>query len=452
MSKIPQLNCSGYRGIWGESLTEEIAGEYFEAFSQFLIKRNAKKILVAHDARPSGLDIKKVALEIFTKNGIDIIDGGLLPTPTVIFTVRNMRLDGALMITASHNPPQYNGLKFITGKALFTDEVEVEEIKGYLNSAKNDISLTNEKGQIIQNSELGEMHIQKILDNVDVEKIKSKKFKVVLDPINSVGCIIGPKLLESLGCEVVVINGTPDGNFAHIPEPLPENLSGLGEKVLEMKADIGFALDPDGDRLVLCDERGVVVFEEYTLTLAIQAILAKNPSDIVQNLSTTNTNEDLANALGYRAYRTKVGEANVVEGMLKHNANIGGEGGGGVIYPAINLCRDGLVGIALILETLANTDKKLSEIVDELPKYKMLKTKISFAGDLQEIFKKIQTYFKNINNEIQIDTQDGLRIDFPDRSWVQIRASNTEPIIRIFAEAKTEERIEELVNEVKNLI
>lgn len=444
MSSQPTLTVSGYRGIWGESLTPEIATTYLEAFAVFLQKRTAKRILIGRDARASGPTISTIAQDILSKAGIDVIDGGLLPTPTVLYLVRTMKLDGALMLTASHNPPAYNGIKFITSKALFTDQTEVEELKSYIGQK----SILATVGSNTRNENLGIQHIEHIIENVDTALITKKKFVVALDAINSVGSYLGPMLLEKLGCTVHTLNSIPDGNFAHMPEPLPENLTTLGEKVREVGADIGFALDPDGDRLVVCDEMGTVIFEEYTLSLAIKAILARTPGDIVTNLSTSNTNEDLVIEKGFKNFRTKVGEANVVEGIVTHNAIIGGEGGGGVIYPAINLCRDGFTGMALILESLAIEDTTVSQIVATLPHYQFIKTKIPFTGNLQETIESVVAQF----TDATADTQDGLRLDFPDRSWVQLRASNTEPIIRIFAEAKTKERAEELIAQTKNYL
>lgn len=439
-----KFTVAGLRGIWGENLDTEIVEKHIRAFTHFLQKRDAKKILIGRDARSSGPSISTLATEILTKAGIDVTDIGLAPTPTVLFLVRNEQYDGGIIITASHNPPEYNGVKFVTSTGGFTTESEVEEIKQYFSLPINE----KREGTLTRDTNLPEKHIEHILKNVDRDLIASKKFTVVLDPINSAGAILGPKLIESLGCAIAVINGVPDGNFAHMPEPLPENLGRLGEIVKKFNADIGFAQDPDADRLVVCDETGTIVFEEYTLSLAIKAVLKKTPGDIVTQLSTTNTNEDLVRAVGFNNYRTKVGEANVVEGIKKYNAVIGGEGGGGVIYPKINICRDSLTGIALILESLAQENKKVSEIVSELPKYEFIKTKMSFTGDLQHLIEEAIHLFP----EGIPDRQDGLRIDFTDRSWVQIRASNTEPIIRIFAEAKTRDRAENLLTEIKTIL
>lgn len=442
MGQKAQFTISGLRGIWGQTLNEDNARAYIEAFAVFLQKRGAHRVILGRDPRKSGPIINTIAKEILISAGFEVIDAGIIPTPTMILLIRNTPFDGGIMLTASHNPPEYNGIKFLTNSAFYVNQKEVNEIQSYVGTKiENRLG-----GSIKEDNVLAFAHIEQVIKNINLKSIQNKKFKVVIDTINGAGYLLGPLLLDKLGCEVVTMNEIPDGNFAHMPEPLPDNLKSLGEKVLEARADIGFALDPDADRLVVCNELGEIIFEEYTLSLAIKCVISKTHGDIVTNLSTSNTNEDLVNEIGFTNFRTKVGEANVVDGILKYSAVIGGEGGGGVIYPAINLCRDSLTGMALILELLALESKKISEIVDSLPKYELIKTKMPFSGNMQEVIEKIVNTF----NDGTADKQDGLRIDFPDRSWVQLRASNTEPIIRIFAEAKTKERAESLIYKVKS--
>jgi phosphomannomutase len=444
MAQEALFTISGLRGVWGESLTEEIARTHIEAFAVFLQKRNARTVILGRDARKSGPIINKIAIDILTRAGFEVIDAGIIPTPTIIFLIRTNHYDGGIMLTASHNPPEYNGIKFLTKDAFYANHAEIDEIKSYKSIPPEEKA----GGTVQEDATLGHLHVDHVVQNVDSEIIQKRKFKVVIDTINGAGYMLGPAILERLGCEVIPMNDIPDGNFAHMPEPLPENLIGLGEKVKEVGANIGFALDPDADRLVVCDEKGQIVFEEYTLSLAIKSVLAKTPGDIVTNLSTTNTNEDLVNSVGYKNYRTPVGEGNVVAGIIKHNAIIGGEGGGGVIYPRINLCRDSLTGIALILGLCALENKPVSEIVASLPHYELIKIKIPFSWNLEDTIQKI---IKMLEDGI-VDKQDGLRIDFADRSWVQLRASNTEPIVRIYAEAKTKDRAEELTGKVRDLL
>ncbi len=444
MSQDIKFTISGLRGIWDENLTEKVARTYIEAFACFIQKQGAKRVIVGRDSRVSGPIISDITKDVLVKAGIEVIDIGIAPTPTLIFLIRNMGYDGGIMISASHNPPQYNGIKFLTKNAMYANAEELEEIKKYLGSSP----ANKDGGNFVEDENIGEKHVDYILKNIDAQLVKSKRLKVVLDTINGAGYKLGPMLLEKLGCEVVVINGEPNGEFAHMPEPLPENLVSLGEKVREVGADIGFAQDPDADRLVICSEEGIVIFEEYMLSVCIKGVLSKTPGDIVTNLSTSNTNEDLVNAVGYKNIRSKVGEGNVSESIIANNAVIGGEGSGGVIYPKINLCRDSLTGMALILEYIASQDKKISEIVSDLPKYEFVKTKMPFEGKLSEKIEDIIKLFP----DGKIDNQDGVRIDFPDRSWVQIRESNTEPIIRIWSEAKTKERASELVENIKSKI
>jgi phosphomannomutase len=444
MKNEAKFSISGLRGIWGDTLNEELSRRHIEAFALFLQKQGTHKIVLGRDTRKSGPIIREIAIDILTKAGIEIVDAGIVPTPTIIFLIRNMRFDGGIMITASHNPPEYNGIKFFTSKAFYINEAELAEIKGYVGMTPQE----KEPSAVHEDMDLGIKHVEHVLNNINAELIRSRQFKVVIDTINGTGYHVGPMLLEKLGCDVTVINGTPDGNFAHMPEPLAINLTDLAQKVKEVGADIGFAQDPDADRLVFCDEKGVIVLEEYMLSLCIKNVLEITPGDIVTNLSTSNTNEDLAKSAGYKNYRTKVGEGNVTEGIIKHNAVIGGEGSGGVIYPRINLCRDSLTGMGLILELLARKQETVSEIVEQLPRYESIKTKVPFNGDLQEIIQSILSEF----SEGKANTEDGIRIDFPDSSWVQLRASNTEPLVRIWSEAKTKERGQELIDRTKKYI
>lgn len=437
MSTQAKFSISGLRGVWGDTLNEELSKSHIEAYAVYLQGTGAKKVLLGRDSRKSGPIIKDIAVEILTRAGFEVIDAGIIPTPTIIFLIRTTPFDGAIMITASHNPPEYNGIKFFNKNAFYINETELAEIKSYVGTKPKEIS----GGTITENHNLDIHHAEHVVNNIDADSIRTKKFKVVIDTINGAGYKLGPMLLEKLGCEVIVINPTPDGNFAHTPEPLAKNLSGLFEKVREVGADIGFAQDPDADRLVFCDEKGVMALEEYMLSLCIKSVLDKTPGDIVTNLSTSNTNEDIVKSYGYKNYRTKVGEGNVVIGIIEHNAVIGGEGSGGVIYPKMNLCRDSITGMALILGLLARENKKVSEIVAALPKYNSIKTQMPFEGNVVETIGKIVTEFPEGNP----DLQDGIRVDFSDSSWVQLRSSNTEPIIRVWAEARSKERAEELI-------
>ena len=479
----PKLTISGYRGIWGESLTNEIVENYTKAFAKFVqedINKNPT-ILIGRDGRESGPEIKEIIKKTLKELNIKFIDGDILPTPTVLFSVKNNKYDGAIIITASHNPIEYNGLKFVNNKALFVSQEEVEKIKENYEEIQQKTSvLKNIFGKDVALERLGRLssrargifqqkniralqsnnlskdifvlpqqHADQILKHINVDAIKAKKFKVAVDMINASACVLDPYLFEKLGVELVPLNNIPNGKFAHRPEPLRENLEDIGNLVREKHCDLGFAHDPDADRLVIINEKGEVVFEEYTLAFGVEAILSKNPHNkVVINMSTSQMNKDIALKYGGTCIHTKVGEANVVAGIIKNNAIIGGEGGGGIIYPTINMARDSFVSLALILELLAERNQTVSECIETLPKYEMKKDKMPINGDLNEIYSKMKNHF----SEAKINEEDGLRLDFPDNSWLQLRPSNTEPIIRLFGEAKTKERIEELFREAGLLI
>ncbi|MFA5999870.1 MAG: phosphoglucosamine mutase [Candidatus Paceibacterota bacterium] len=289
-------------------------------------------------------------------------------------------------------------------------------------------------------------HADQILAHVNVAAIRARKFKVAVDMINASACVMDPYLFEQLGVDLIPLNNVPNGKFSHKPEPLKENLQELATLVRESRSDIGFAHDPDADRLVMVNEKGEVISEEYSVALGIENIISKNPGrNVVINLSTSQMGADIANKYGSKCVRTKIGEGNVVAGMLANNAIIGGEGNGGIIYPTINTVRDSFTGLTLILELLAERKQSISECVDALPKYFMKKEKYPVGNNLSEIYSKLKSNF----TEAEMDEQDGLRLDLPDGSWIHIRPSNTEPIVRMFGEAKDEETINELFSKVK---
>lgn len=290
-------------------------------------------------------------------------------------------------------------------------------------------------------------HVDQILAHINVEAIRARKFKVAVDMINASACVMDPYLFEKLGVELIPLNNIPNGKFAHRPEPLKENLNDIANLVKETKADLGFVHDPDADRLVIVNENGEVISEEYSVVFGIENVLSKNPGKtIVINLSTSQMSADIAKKYGGECFRTKIGEGYVVEGILAHDAIVGGEGNGGVIYPIINTVRDSFTSLSLVLELLAERQQTVSECVATFPKYFMKKDKWSIEGkNLDDIYKKLKSTFSNA----KIDEQDGLRLDFPNNSWIHIRPSNTEPIIRLFGEAKDNYSIEALFNEAK---
>jgi phosphomannomutase len=449
-----ELNVSGYRGVWGESLNEEIVKNYAIAFALFTkeaTKKESPTILIGRDGRASGPIIKEIILKELRSIGIDVIDGDLLPTPTVLFSVRKHGYDGAIIITASHNPIEYNGLKFVNSKALYTINEEVEKIKEFYekiiqeNIVPIDAVEKNTEHKGVKPDFIKE-HIDHIVSNVNVNAIKSKGYKIVVDMINASACAMYPYLSEKLGFELIPLNNEPNGMFAHRPEPLKENLSSTEEKVKSSGADLGFVHDPDADRLVIINEKGEVISEEYSLAFGVENILSRNRGrNIVINLSTSQMSVEIAKKYGSQTFRTKIGEGYVVDGIVKHDAIIGGEGNGGVIYPTINTVRDSFTTLALVLELLAERGLSVSECTETLPKYFIKKDKWPIENNLPELYEKLESHFKLA----KVDRQDGVRLDFEDDSWIHLRPSNTEPIIRIFGEAKTESRINALFEETR---
>jgi phosphomannomutase len=459
----PKLSVTGYRAIWGKDLNEQIAFEYALSFAKMIAGspsvyndgRKIKKILIGRDARQSGPMIHASVQAALEKEDLEITYAGILPTPSMLLLVKKLNFDGGVMITASHNPIEYNGVKFIVPGGRLTNAEETAVIQKNYNSLTEQEKVLNiETLKILDdtktenqtdNSVFRRVHIDEILKNIDVELIKSKHFRVALDPVNSGGSLITQELLKELGCTVHVINSEMTGLFAHRPEPLPENLGQIARATKESGSDIGFAQDPDADRLVVVNEHGVVISEEMTLVLAIKNVLSKESGDIVINLSTSRMGEDLAESMGRKVYRTKIGEANVVQKLLEAGAPIGGEGSSGAIYPRINTARDSLVGISLVLELLARENKTVSELADSLPKYFMKKENFRVSMDLVSIYAKLKEKFK----DAKINELDGIKFDFEDKSWIHIRPSNTEPLVRVFGEAKTQDRIDTLFREAK---
>jgi phosphomannomutase len=395
------------------------------------------------------------AKEALQQEGLEVEYAGILPTPSMLLLTHELGYGGGIMITASHNPPEYNGLKFILSEGRLTNETEVIELQKIFDGlTEEDKKLSgtvspDEAGNI-DNSRFRKIHVDKVLASVDAELVRSKKFKVAVDSINSGGGPFAKDLLEQLGCEVRQINGTPDGNFAHRPEPLEKNLAGTLEFFKQAEADICFVQDPDADRLVLADERGNFVLEELMIALVIKSVLSRKSESgreksAVVNLSTTRVCEDIAREYGAALYRTRVGEAYVVKKMMEVNAPVGGEGSGGAIYPAVGYFRDSLSGMALILELLARDGRKISEIVASLPKYVMLKENITFTGNPPALYDALRAKWPGA----QENTEDGIRFDWPSKAWMHIRTSNTEPLLRIFGEAKTEEEAKGLFEDVR---
>lgn len=452
MSLIKSI--SGIRGTIGgksgEALTPIDIAKFTLAFGTILKqKETATKIVVGRDARISGEMVHNIIIGNLLSIGIDVVDLGLATTPTVEIAVKAEKADGGIIITASHNPKQWNAMKLLNSDGEFISEKIGQDVLKKANSGKFEFVDVDKLGHVTQKDYL-DYHIEKILKDVlvDVDAIKAKKFKVVVDAVNSVGGIAVPKLLKALGVhEVVELYCEPNGKFAHNPEPLPENLSMLCSEVKQQKADIGIAVDPDVDRLALIDEKGVPFGEEYTLVAVADYVLKFRKGNTVSNLSSTKALKDITLIHGGEYSASAVGEVNVVEMMKSTNAVIGGEGNGGIIYPALHYGRDALMGIALFLTHLATSNKSMHSLRAKYPNYVISKNKIQLEEgmDLDGIMNKIKIKYKQYPQ----NTIDGLRIDI-DQDWVHLRRSNTEPIIRIYAESNTEQTANAIAHKMQN--
>jgi phosphomannomutase len=410
------------------------------------------KVIVGRDARKSGSMVNNLVVSSLRSLGISVTDLGMATTPTVELAVTGTHADGGIIITASHNPSEWNALKLLTVEGEFISSHEgmkVMEIAD--NEDFNYVSIEN-TGSLDYDDNWGKKHVDMILglNLVSVKEIKAAGFTVAIDCINSVGGTILPYLLRSLGVDKIIeLNTTPDGNFAHNPEPIPENLKDISGFVVKKRADIGFVVDPDVDRLAIVREDGTMFGEEYTLVAISDYILKNTPGSTVSNLSSTMALRDITNKYGCKHYSSAVGEVNVVEEMKKRDAVIGGEGNGGVIYPELHYGRDALVGIALFLSHLAKSNMKCSSLRKLYPEYVIAKKKLSLgqSTDFSQIVDAVKNHFKSH----RIDERDGLWIEHQN-GWVQIRKSNTEPIMRIYAEGRTFQEAEDLANAVIGIV
>ena len=432
-------SASGLRGIAKDHFTPELIDKYISAF---ITTQNIKSCVIGRDGRPSGKQISQWVIDSFHKNGINVENCGLATTPTMQVMTEKEHYDGGIVITASHNPSEYNGLKFLQSDGTFLSPEQCEEL---FKAVDQNVSIVqpDSLGVVSDYSTANEEHIEKVLAAmcIDTDNIRKNKFKVVIDCVNGAGSFILPMLCEKLGCEVITINCNGNGDFTRIPEPLAENLNELEQKVLNVGADVGFATDPDGDRLSIVSNKGNAIGEEYTLVLAVKNYLNYQKSIVATNLSTSMMLESIAN----ETIRTKIGEAHVVQKMNELNIPIGGEGNGGVILKEVHLGRDSLVAISMILSLLSSSGKSISDEISNIPQYLMIKDKILIDDKID--FDSLETIF-DCN---EINKIDGIKFIWPNK-WIHIRKSNTEPIIRIFAEAKTQEEVNELINTLKNYL
>ncbi len=445
------ISISGLRGIVGENLNVTVAADFACAFGTFLKSSKGKKklsIAIGSDGRASGDMLKSAVAAGLCSVGTNVIDLGLVTTPTVGIMTRELGCDGGAVVTASHNPIEYNGIKLLTSKGIAPPAGMAEKIKSIFSKADFSLVSSTDCGKIIIDRGGDTIHIKKILARVNRSQIASKKFKIALDSVNGAGARPAKRLLSILGCRTTAINDAPTGRFAHNPEPLAENLTQLRDTVKKTNADIGFAQDPDGDRLAIVDENGRYIGEEYTLALAAKYIFSHKKGTAATNLSTSRMIDDIAKDAGCEVIRTPVGEVNVAQAMIKNNCIIGGEGNGGVIDLRIGPVRDSLAAMALILQLCAETNKKISQLVDEIPAYEMTKQKFN-AGKKQA--EKIITQAKKTFKKAKINTDDGCKFDF-DNGWIHLRASNTEPVIRLIAEFKEGVKSQTYLNKITAII
>ena len=436
----PIISVSGLRGIVGTSLTPEIAIRYGCAFAAELPPGS---IVVSRDGRSTGLMLAAALNSGLTAVGRDVIDADIAATPTTGVLVRQLHAAGGIQISASHNPAQYNGLKlFSAAGRVIPEAAGAKVIDRYRQSTPEWVS-HDRVGHVKPCADSIAEHLALILKTVDVDRIRQQQFKVLLDANRGSGSLLGRELLTALGCEITLLGERPDGRFEHTPEPTAENLASVLAAVPQHGCQIGFCQDPDADRLAVIDEAGRYLGEEYTLAICVNHRLRQQRGPIVTNCSTSRMSEDLAEKYGVPFYRSAVGEANVVDTMLAHEAILGGEGNGGAIDPRVGLVRDSFVGMAMILDAMAERSLTISQLAQELPRYEIVKTKLTVPREqIPAALEAVARHF----NDAKANRLDGVRLDWPSK-WLLVRASNTEPVVRAIAEASTVAEAEKLCRE-----
>jgi len=443
-----KISISGVRGIVGESLSPQLLASFAQAFGTFI---GGGSVIVGQDSRTSGVMVKNAVMSGLLSVGCQPVEVGICPIPSFQVFTKETKARGGIFVTASHNPKEWNGLKFISQEGLFLNYHQTEEFLDIYH--QGEFSLVEAEKYKIPKSKKNPTapHLKKLLSYFKTDLISKKKFKVAVDCANGAGAVLAPQFLQALGCETIFINCVPDGSFAHHPEPVPENIAQLCNTVIENKADVGFAQDADADRLAVVNEKGEPLGEELTLLLAAKHVLSKNPGPVVINLSTSQAMDDITRSFKVPLIRTKIGEINVVEQILAQQGRtaIGGEGNGGVILPEIHTCRDSFTAMDLILEYMASSGKTISELRAEIPQYHMIKDKI--MGTQEQASYLIRHLKRKYWNRGEISLLDGLKIQFEDH-WFHIRPSNTEPIIRLIAEAKSLEKAKRIISQLKGEI
>jgi phosphomannomutase len=433
------ISASGVRGIVGETLTPEVILRVAAAHASFL---EPGPVVVGRDTRPSGAWVSRLAQAALLAAGHDVVDVDIVPTPTILFAIRHHGASGGLAITASHNPAPWNALKLFGPGGTFLTPAQSEEVARRARMGVPAWAKHDTVGAVRADGDAARRHRDAILSlpDLNLSRIRARRFRVVVDATNGAGSTATPTLMEALGCEVERLYCEPDGNFPRVPEPLPENLGALGERVRSTKAAIGFAHDPDADRLAIVDERGEPIGEERTLQIAVDWALSRRPGPVAVNVSTSIGVELIAKRYGAPVHRTRIGEAHVAQRLIEVGGVIGGEGNGGVIYPALHATRDGLLAAVIALDWLSQDERPLSARVAELPTVEMVKRKLELRlSDPEALRSELQGAFPDGERNVL----DGEKYLWED-SWVQVRASGTEPIIRVLAEAKSKERAESL--------
>lgn len=439
------ISVSGLRGIVGASLTPLVALRYVTAFCETI---GAGPIVLTRDGRATGGMLASIIRGGLEAVGRDVLDADVAATPTTGVLVRQFSAAGGIQISASHNPPEYNGLKLFSSDGRVVPANVGQRVLAAYRAEQTRWSRHDGIGHEMPCGDTLARHLELVLAEVDTERIGRRKFKVVLDSNHGSGSVLGRRLLAELGCEAMVLGGEPDGAFDHPPEPLAENLAGVVNRVVGLGADVAFCQDPDADRLAIIDERGRYIGEESTLALCAAHLLAREPGPVVTNCSTSRMTEDIANRLSLPFFRSAVGEANVVDCMLAHNAVLGGEGNGGVIHPRVGYVRDSFIGMALVLDAMAVRVLPLGRLADELPRYEIVKSKVNLPSE--KVASGLDRLAKHFH-DAQTDRLDGLRLDWPGK-WLLVRPSNTEPIVRAIAEAPSREEAQRLCDEAAKVL
>lgn len=448
MSDAPlMLGVSGARGIVGKTMTPEVARQFAACWGGHLVEVSEHRpvVCLGRDSRPSGGDLLTAAAEGLARAGCKVVDLGIVATPTVGVMINAMSAAGGVVITASHNPTPWNGLKLLDHHGMAPQPSLAAEIIAAFRAGDRPQAM--EPGEVVVESRGTDTHLAKVLGQIDPAAFLARPYRVVLDSVNGAGCDGGRRLLESIGCHVEHLGGEPTGHFWHEPEPIASNLHGLCDAVVSVGADLGCAQDPDADRLALVDEQGRYVGEEYTLVLTVWRMLLDHPDvSVVANLSTSRMIDDLAARFGATVHRSAVGEANVAAKMQSVGAPIGGEGNGGVMLPAVTWIRDSMTAMVFVLDLMRRENKTLSALVDSLPAYVILKDKLPLRdrADLEPALDRLRTGFDGA----MINDSDGVRVDL-ESAWAHVRPSNTEPIARIIVEAPDEASATALIERVR---